>query len=351
MNLPNNPIELFEKKKEIERIKVESEHSKLKRQEKKAQHIQDLSIKKIDESKGELNARQMINSLEKSLLLSSQALPFINKELSNHCPLIPGSLTLIGAQSGTGKSTATAAIAHELYMHKKKTFIISNEETKDKVMARIACCDLGFDFIDYIQNKFTKQKRIEVAKKIIEIEKFVEIMDDPVHSSTIESIMLMIEEINANENYDVVVIDFLQRIVRSSEDFTIERMQALYNFKDRITEYSQTAKVPVIMMTQLKPLAQKEEDRDFETRIKWCNGFYEAAATVIEIIRLRGMPVSSFYLAKGRFLTNIDFRVNCKYNFGRFDSLPKEEFKALKEKYKLRKLEENIDGGDDDEDE
>jgi len=331
--------ELYEKEQKIKQAKIEAEVNKFEEAEKRNKRLRDFSLSEIEANKGAEHAKKMIGVLERDAALIRQSVTFINPTLSAVCPLCPGALYLIGAASGTGKSTTTAAIAHALMKQGKKTFVISNEETAAKIYARIACAELGIDFNQYVQDKLPASIRKMVAMEIIKIEPNITIADDPVGSTTIEAIEKLLHEIDRSGSYSCIVIDFAQRIVKSVKNPTIERTMALYNFKDMITDYAQHAKTPVVLMTQLVPLNSDETERNFEQRVKWARGLYEAAAAVIEVIKVKGMPVSNFYLAKGRFFKN-EVTISCKYENGMFSHVTKEELKDLRDKMNLDKLKE-----------
>jgi len=284
---------------------------------------------------------RMIGRLEKDAALVKQAVPFINSTLSAMSPLCPGALYLIGAASGTGKSTTAAAIAHALYVDKRKTFVVSNEETAAKVLGRVACAELGVDFNLYIEAKVPDSVRKMVAQEIINIEPYITIADDPVVTTTVESIEKLLKEVDDAGTYSCIVIDFAQRITKSIKMPGAERVQVLYQFKDLITDYAQHAKTPVILFTQLTPLASEEDERNFETRIKWARGIYEAAAVAIEVIKVKGVPVSTFYMAKRRF-GPADVSVSCEYNMGKFVYISKHDMNELKNKIALDQLKDNI---------
>lgn len=310
--------------------------------------LESASLANLEAKKGDSHAKRLIGQLEKDAALIRNAIPFVNPVLSAAAPLCPGGLTLMGAISGTGKSTTAAAILHELYLQKKRSFIVSNEETEAKILGRIACIEAGVDFNQYIQDKVPVNVRKMVAMEIAKIEPYVTVMDDAVAATTIESIERVLKEVDEDQSYSCIVIDFFQRITKSVKMPGIERVQALYNFKDMITDYSQHARVPVVLMTQLTPLGSDESERNFETRIKWARGLYEAAATAIEIIKLKGIAASTFYVAKGRF-TKAEQQINCKYENGRFIYASKSDINDLRKDAQINALNDLVNDGEVDE--
>ena len=329
--------QVFEKEQELKRLRIEEEFTKRDARQKVTDRISKFSLKEIELRKGDSNAIKLIGTLERDAQLIRQAVTFINPALTAASPLCPGAVYLIGAASGTGKSTTTAAIAHGLYLQGKNTFVISNEETEAKILARIACVELGIDFNLYVQDKLPMNIRKQVAHEIQKIEPFVSVADDPIASTTVESISTLIQEVDDSGKYSCIVIDFLQRISKSIVAPAAERTQVLYTFKDVVTDYAQHAKTPIVVMTQLIPLSSDETERNVETRIKFCKGFYEAAASVIEVIKIKGIPASTFYVAKGRF-SKAEVGLTCKFENGKFIYINKHQLKDLKDEINMQNL-------------
>jgi Mrp family chromosome partitioning ATPase len=329
--------DIYEKKQEIEKSRVETEFNRLEENKKRSEQLKNFSLDALEAKKGELNAKKAIGILERDKQLIKQSITFVSPEFSAVCPLTAGGIYLVGAISGTGKSTTTAALAHTLYTEGKNTFIISNEETSAKIYARIACADLGVDFNMFIQDKVPDNIRKQVAHKILEIEPYVTVADDPVGSTTIEPMEKLLHEVDASGRYACVIIDFAQRVVKSIKNPAAERTQVLYAFKDILTDYAQNAKIPVVLMTQLKPLPSDEIERNFEARIKWCTALMESAAAAVEIIKLKGLPVSIFYTTKGRF-SKADISITHRYDCGKFNFINKQQLKKIKDTYQMQKL-------------
>ena len=335
----NSRVELFEAKQELEKAKIQEGLAKLQQKKSLQDRLGNYSLSEIEARKGRENAKRLVGVLERDADLIRKAVMFVNQALSTVCPLCPGGIYLVGAASGTGKSTFTAATAHGLYVQGLRTFIVSNEETEAKILARIACVDLDIDFNLYVQDKLPTSYRKQIAQKILEIEPYVTVMDDPIASTTLEKIESILQEVNDSGKYSCVVVDFLQRINKSMVVPSIERTDALYRFKDIATDYAQHAKVPVIVMTQLVPLSSDETERNFESRIKWAKGWIEAAAAAIEIIKIKGIPVSTFYVAKGRF-SKAEVSISCKYENGKFTYVTKNELQEIKDQAQLDALQD-----------
>ena len=336
-------VSMYELEHELKKEKLLEEKARRDHKKSIQSQLDGYNLKDIVAKKGGNNALKQIGSLEKDAVLIKKSVEFLNPTLSSMCPLAPGALYLVCAPSGTGKSTVSAAVAHSLFKQNKKCFVISNEETQAKVLARIACAEVGVDFQEYIQGNVPPLQRKLIAIEIKNIEPWVTVADEVLGSTTVESVEKLLHEVDEDGSYSCIVVDFFQRVAKSAKNPMMERAMVLYDFKDMITDYAQHAKTPVILMAQLRPHSQEDQDRNVEDRIKWCKGIYEAAASVVEVIKVRGLPVSNFYIAKGRF-SKADITISCLYEHGKFSFLPKKDLADLKIKYQSQALAEMVSG-------
>jgi ABC-type dipeptide/oligopeptide/nickel transport system ATPase subunit len=335
----NNVAEISARRKEVENAKINREFSKLEQQRKIDEQLELLTLDSIEQSQ---DGRRLIGILERNAKLIKVSVPFISDALGRLAPQVPGQVTMLGAISGTGKSTSTAAIAHRNYRLGKRTLIISNEESAQNVMARIACVETQVVFNDYIQDLVPMNERKAVAHAIMDITPFVTVVDHPLASTTAERVVAMLKAADDKATYSIAVVDFLQRINRSSENPVSEQTQVLYKFKDLITDYSANAKMPVVVMSQLKPMDPDETDRQIELRTKWCTGFYECCANVIEAIKLDGVPVTNYHVQKSRFGGAKKHWSAHEFKNGMFIPIDKARLAAIRQKYKDEQVDEKL---------
>lgn len=333
--------ELAKKKREIEVDKITTDHGKLVEKKKIQNELSSLTLNNIEKDRDVL---KIIAELERDNILIKQSIPFISPRLGEVVPLVAGSVTLMGAISGTGKSSNSAAIAHRNFTLKKKTLIISNEEPAKQILARIACIDGGVNYNSYNGGLCSKEERKIVAKKIVEVSPFVTIVADHMISTVAEKIMKMLEEANETDEYTVAVIDFFQRIT-SSSILPKDTMpyEVLIKFKNLITDYASSAKLPVILMSQLMPMDPEEQNRNVESRIKGCKAIYEAASTVIEAIKLEDLPITQYHVYKSRFGGLKRHWVPHEYINGLFMPISKSRMEFLKDKLKMEKREAKLE--------
>ena len=109
----------------------------------------DISLSDIESFGDKDSVREMIGDIGKYKKMLSERITFINDALSATVPFTRENLYLICAYTGSGKSTVAANITYPLWKQKKKTLVISNEESKQDILFRIACLELGLNFNDY----------------------------------------------------------------------------------------------------------------------------------------------------------------------------------------------------------
>lgn len=335
--------ELLKKKSEIEEAKVSRDYAKLQEHKQLEEELKGLTLDAIEAEKGLDYAKGLIGELELSAKLIKQSVPFISDKLGRLVPQIPGQVTMLGAISGTGKSTNVASIAHRNFTFGKRTLIISNEESKQSATARIACIEAKVNFNEYMQDLVSRDERKLVAQKIIEVEPFVTVVDHSLASTTAERVVQLLHQANSKD-YAIAVIDFVQRITRSEKNPMAETVQVLYAFKDLLTDYSAVGKMPVVIMSQLKPMDTEEQDRNIQDRIGWCKGLYEACSNVVEAIKLDNIPVTTYHIQKGRFSGSKKLWSPHEYKGGVFEPIDKVRLAEIRQKKRADEIDEAIDG-------
>src|SRR5687768_12645761 len=106
-----------------------------------------------------------------------QRITLINKDLTKAIPFTRENLYLFCAYSGSGKSTVAANVSFPLYKQQKKTLVISNEESEQDIIFRIACLELGYNFNEYKKGIMPKVQQKECALLFPDITKYVKVVD------------------------------------------------------------------------------------------------------------------------------------------------------------------------------
>ena len=109
----------------------------------------DISLEEIESFGDADSLKEMAVNMVKYNSMLKEKIPLINDDLSAIIPFTRENLYLFCAYTGSGKSTIAANITYPLWQKGKKSLVISNEESKQDVMLRIACIHLGLNFNDY----------------------------------------------------------------------------------------------------------------------------------------------------------------------------------------------------------
>src|SRR5271165_5524049 len=109
----------------------------------------DVSFEDIDSFGNKESLRGMFKSIANYDKMLKERMTLINESLTAAIPFTRENLYLFCAYTGSGKSTVAANISWPLWRQQKKVLVISNEETDEDVLFRIACLEKGFSFNDY----------------------------------------------------------------------------------------------------------------------------------------------------------------------------------------------------------
>ncbi len=312
--------ELRDKEFEIRKARVQREFDKLKNNKVSTENIRGFNPEDFEfATNGENLIKTIYGGIKADRQILKNSVTFINDGLTQVIPFSRGSLYLMGGISGHGKSTTAANVSYPLWKEGKKILVISNEEINYHIYGRIACLDLQYDFNDWRNNKLSEFQTKQVDSKIPHIMQYVTVIgtDKQGLTDTIEGIKTVLEAYVSNSEYSCILIDFFQRIATSNDNPQMSRQEVLYAFKDYITTYITRAVMPVVLFTQLMPLPKDATDREFESRIKWCKGIYEAASVAIDILPKKKELKTYFFVEKDRF-GRAGTIVECKFQSGKY---------------------------------
>lgn len=332
--------DLREKELIVKTERVEREYERIKANQDVYNNIRNFDPANYDfETNQERLVKKIYGNIRNNRDILKQALTFVNIGLTDAVPFARGSLYLIGGVSGHGKSTTAANVSFPLWKEGKKVLVLSNEESDENVVARIACLDLQVDFNAWRNDTLNHVQRSLVDRKLIEVLEKVTVIgtDTPGLTNTLEGIQMVLEKYK-NSDYSCILIDFFQNIGASTKNPTMERTPILMAFKAFITTYVVQAKMPVVLFAQLMPLPQDAHDRQFEVRIKWCKGIYEAATTALEIVRIPSQQKTVFVIDKDRF-GKAGRSIDCNFKNGRYEfSDPRREVEQKVEEMAAAKV-------------
>lgn len=231
---------------------------------------------------GELNAEHV--ALVAAL---KSKMTFINGALTEITPCFYGNIILVGAQTGHGKSTASANAVAAFVEQGKRVLVLTNEEVKLDVYNRIACLRLGYHYAD-LEN-FTEEQHQKLAEEREFLVKWVTVIDAEYKqienvTTSIEGMRAMLESlITRKAKYDAILIDYYQNVSTSNKNPKKARWEVLVEFSSYLDDFRKRFKAPIIIFAQLHPKGKKEKIF-FEDRVKEGKSICVRATFIWEIV-------------------------------------------------------------------
>lgn len=317
---------LYAKKRQLEEARVDADFEKLeilKKAEETAKNFDFFSMsgEKLEKIKQEQRAFHAA---------CGNKLKFVTEALTDFVPMHAGSVILVGAQTGHGKSTAAANIAAGIITDpNKRVLIISGEEMTGDVYNRIACIETAWDYSRFSQ--FTNQELDQLSARVDEIAKQVVVYDSSSEieglSTSIEGLKLISEKLIAGQAqgqvFDCIIIDYFQKINRSLRSPDQDYYSILAEASDVIDRLKNNYRAPIVVFSQLKPKGNSKEPPSFEERIKLCRNLLVVSTFALEVIPYPDVLQTGFLCQKARWGSerSVGREIRVAYRAGRFEEL------------------------------
>lgn len=291
-----------------------------------------VTLNEVDSFGDNDSIREMFGDIAKYNQMLKERITFINTSLTAAIPFTRENLYLICAYTGNGKSTVAANISYPLWKQQKKMLVITNEESKQDVLFRIACLELGLNFNDYKKGQMSLDQQKQVVSLFPSIGQYVKVLDIGFKNgltTKLEGIKNALEAVR-NQDYSCAMIDYYQLIQYSVEDKARSRYDVLNDLRIWLGQYIKTSNLPIVLFAQLHSLG-KRNNKDLDSRIKECPSVQEPSTVVLEVIPNFEDSTSEFVIHKDRFGL-AGHRVMCGFQRGRYVNLTDEVKRELAEK-------------------
>ncbi len=289
--------------------------------------------------------REMLNNIHRYNKMLKERITLINEPLSATIPFTRENLYLFCAYTGSGKSTVAANITYPLFKQGKKTLVISNEESEQDVIFRIACLDLGLNFNDYKKGTMSPENQLKVLTIFPEITKLVKVLDVTYKdglTTKVEGIKKALEAVKKEDSYSCVLIDYFQLIKYSMIDPKKTAYENLNDLRVWLGQYIKSSTMPVVLFAQLYSVSKKGGAKDIDTRLKDCTAIVEPATVIIEVVPNFEAQTSEFIVHKDRF-GRAGNRIVCGFEKGRYVKISSDEIAERELQAKLKRTEEKLD--------
>lgn len=179
--------------------------------------IEDTSValENIEKFGDKDSIRSMLENILKYNEMLKQKITLINDSLTAAIPFTRENLYLFCAYTGSGKSTVSANIVYPLWKQGKKVLVLSNEESEQDIIFRIAALELGLNFNDYKKGVMPAEDQMRALRLFPDITKFVKVIDVTYKNgltTKVEGIKRALEAVQKEESYSCVLIDYFQLI-------------------------------------------------------------------------------------------------------------------------------------------
>jgi replicative DNA helicase len=305
----------------------------------------EVSFEDVDSFGNQESLKEMYVNIKKYNDMLAQKITFINGALSAAIPFTRENLYLITAYTGSGKSTIAANISYPLWKQGKKTLVISNEESKQDVLFRIGCLELGYNFNDYKKGKMPLQQQTEVAKLFPMISDYVKVLDVTYKgglTTKIEGVKNALMAVKSSD-YSCAMIDYYQLIKYSVEQPDRDGYNVLNDLRIWLGQYIKDTNIPIVLFAQLHS-ASKRQVKDIDGRIKDCSAIIEPATVIIEAIPNYDDLQTEFVIHKDRF-GYAGQRIVCGFDKGRYVNMTNEFMDQVMHK-KLSNIQNALDSKD-----
>lgn len=279
----------------------------------------DISFNEIDSFGDNASLTEVFQNIANYNKMLGQKITLINDSLTAAIPFTRENLYLFCAVSGSGKSTIAANISYPLWKQDKKILVISNEETRQDVLMRIAALELGHNFNDYKKGKMDQATQLQCMKLFPSISDKVKVLDVTWRdglTTKVEGVKKALESV-IGQGYSCVLIDYYQLIKDSLYDKDRTRYDNLNDLRIWLGRYIKQCELPVCLFVQLYSMGKKGGVKDIDARIKECSAVVEPATVIIEAVPNFEESTTDFIIHKDRFGV-AGTKIVCPFQNGRY---------------------------------
>lgn len=248
-----------------------------------------------------------------------ERITLINDSLTAAVPFTRENLYLFCAYTGSGKSTVAANISYPLWKQGKKVLVVSNEETEQDVLLRIACLERGYNFNDYKKGTMPQDMLRDVCALMPEIAEYVKVLDVTWREGLTTKIEGVKGALNAlkGQGFSCVLIDYYQLIKYSIAQTDRTTYDVLNDLRSWLGMYIKSSEIPVCLFVQLYSIGKKGGVKDIDARIKECSAIVEPATVIIEVVPNFEDATTDFVIHKDRFGV-AGTKITCPFEKGRY---------------------------------
>lgn len=227
---------------------------------------------------------------------------FLCSTLSRVVPFVPGSLVLIAAHSGKGKSTVVANIAYSNWKQGLKTLIFSNEEPKKDIRHRIGCIEHGIELGRVKDGSLTGHELMKLSEVTDDTVDYIHVVDQSYKNNgdfvkTIDGFKYVWNNTDFSQ-YACVIIDYYQNVTRDSRVPSKSPWEVQAELADFLDGQKNVIGIPIFVFAQLKLFSDTE--KEFEERLKGRKIIFDKCTFAVELASNKGDYTSEWKVHKDR---------------------------------------------------
>lgn len=317
--------QLREKKIDLDFNRVSLQHEQMMQNAVDLDNMKGLNI-------GKYTAEQTSDLVKKNdeyIEAAKRKVRFITKEFDDVVPFFKKNLILVGASTGSGKSTLVSNVARNVIAQKRedgtqrRVLIITNEEAAEDCYNRITALIKGWHYNNH--DKITPEQQAEYSKyiKLLSSSGLVTVVDNTYGginglTTTIEGVTGLFDNIiENNHDYDVILIDYYQNVKSSKKDPTLEEWKVQGMFAHLLDKYKNILPCPIVLLAQVNRETEKDK-APFELRIKGRKMITDPCTLIMEIKREAEYSRTKWIVHKSRFTNAIGAEFFTGYDKGAY---------------------------------
>lgn len=327
MDLDRRKKAVFEKELDLKEKRVDIAFNDLLKNKEETAKSENVKFGKMSEDA----VNTLLFNNDAYLEAAKHPIPFINEEFDSTVPFFRKNVILITAAYGRGKSTAVANIVNTAFRGINpltgkawRILVLTNEEAPEDFYNRLTCFIKEWEYTNH--DKFSNDQRTEFAKfiKVFTQKGIVTVIGDTYEgvsgwTTTVEGIVSIFDNlVRDKEEYDVVILDYIQGIVRSREKPEANEYEAqrlLANEFDRIKNIYAGV---IVIMAQSDPLKDEDDKTPINFRLKGSKLIVTKATFIMEIVPEHELLRSTWIVHKSRFTNSTNKKIITGYDRGRF---------------------------------
>ena len=264
---------------------------------------------------------------------------FINNDFRHLVPYHPGSLTLIAANTGDGKSTCAANLAYHDLVQGKNVIVISNEEKATDFYNRVTSIIKLWNYQNH-QDFKEEQKRVFEEYIGILANKMTVVDNDyhgePGQTTTIEGFKAILDKLLVMAKkgivYDTVIIDYYQNIGMSTRNPKLVDWEVQAKVAKLLDAFKNSYPAPIVVLAQ-KKASTGDNELSFKELIQGRKIILDVCTCAIELKADRENYKTDWTIRKSRFSAGAGQTISTGYKFGRYVQYSqdfKEEMQRIK---------------------